>query len=116
MARRWCWVDPIVEGIVALLCAIGAATLIGMFFGWLLRPAQWNGMRAVLPGRGDGEGLEAAVQWLSWLRKAGLFQGEVVLWDVGLTPRGREVALRLSLNRPWVTCCPQGALEEWLTL
>ena len=53
-------------------------------------------MRAVLPGRGDGEGLEAAVQWLSWLRKAGLFQGEVVLWDVGLTPVGGR----------WPFACP----------
>ena len=32
----------------------------------------------------------------------------------GLTPEGRELALRLALRWSWVTCCPSGALEEWL--
>ena len=32
----------------------------------------------------------------------------------GGTTEGRELALHLALRWNWVTCCPRGALEEWL--
>ena len=88
---------PVTEAILALLCALGAAVLL-----------------TVIPGRGDGDSLEAALRQLAWLRRAGLFRGEAVIWDAGLTPEGRELALHLALRWSWVTCCPRGALEEWL--
>ena len=93
---------PIEEGVLAFLCCVGAFSLIALFFGWLLRPGE------------DGGGLEVALRQLAWLRRAGLFRGEAVIWDAGLTPEGRELALRLARRWPWVTCCPGGALEEWL--
>ena len=105
---------PIEEGMLALLCAVGAASLIGLFFAWLVRPMRGDGLLAVLPAQGDGEALEGTLRLLSWLRRAGLFPGEAVIWDAGLTSQGRELALRLALRWPWVTCCPRGALDEWL--
>ena len=105
---------PVEEGVLAFLCCVGAFSLIALFFGWLLRPGEGAGCWAVLPGRGDGGGLEVALRQLAWLRRAGLFRGEAVIWDAGLTPEGRELALRLARRWPWVTCCPGGALEEWL--
>ena len=105
---------PVEEGMLALLCAVGAAALIWLFFGWLIRPAKVDRLWTVLPAQGGGAALEGTLQWLAWLRRAGLFHGEAVIWDVGLTAEGREVALRLCLRWPWVTCCPKGSLEEWL--
>ena len=49
---------PIEEGVLAFLCCVGAVSLIALFFGWLLRPGEGAGCWAVLPGRGDGGGLE----------------------------------------------------------
>ena len=105
---------PVTEAILALLCALGAAALLWLFFGWLVRPASVHNLWTVIPSRGDGDTLEAALRQLAWLRRAGLFRGVAVIWDAGLTPEGRELALHLALRWPWVTCCPRGALEEWL--
>ena len=105
---------PVTEAILALLCALGAAALLWLFFGWLVRPASVHNLWTVIPGRGDGDSLEAALRQLAWLRRAGLFRGEAVIWDAGLTQEGRELVLRLTLRWNWVTCCPGGALEEWL--
>ena len=102
------------EGLAAFLCGVGACTLIALFFLWLLRPAQAEQLWTVLPGRGDGGALECTLQWLSWLRRAGLFQGEAVIWDADLTPEGRGLALRLTLRWSWVTLRPRGSLEEWM--
>lgn len=66
------------------------------------------------PGRGPGEDLEAGLRQLAWLRRAGLFRGEAVIWDEALDREGRQLALRLALRWPWVICCPPGELEEWL--
>ena len=105
---------PVTEAILALLCALGAAVLLWLLLGWLVRPASVHNLRTVIPGRGDGDSLEAALRQLAWLRRAGLFRGEAVIWDAGLTPEGRELALHLALRWSWVTCCPRGALEEGL--
>ena len=102
------------EGVLAFLCVTGAAAIWGLLFGCLVRPSRPDGLRVVLPGRGNGTDLEPALRWLAWLRQLGLFSGEAVLWDAGLTAEGRERALRLALRWPWVSCCPTGALEEWL--
>ena len=104
---------PVTEAILALLCALGAAVLLWLFFGWLVRPASVHNLWTVIPGRGDGDSLEAALRQLAWLRRAGLFRGEAVIWDAGLTPEGRELARHRALRWPGGTCGPRGALEEW---
>ena len=52
MARRWCPVGPVTEAILALLCALGAATMLWLFFGWLVRPASVYNLWTVIPGGG----------------------------------------------------------------
>ena len=99
---------------LALLCGVGAAALMALFLSWLLRPGDFRQMRVVVSGRGEGERLEALLQWLAWLRRTGLFRGEAVIWDAGLTPAGRELALELTLRWNWVALCPRGGLEKWL--
>lgn len=102
------------EAALALLCALGVGSLLWLLFGLLVRPARGREPWVVLPGRGPGEDLEAGLRQLAWLRRAGLFRGEAVIWDAGLTPEGWELALHLALRWSWITCCPRGALEEWL--
>lgn len=99
---------------LALLCALGAGALVWLLAGWLVRPAACRRFPVVLPAWGDGEGLEGGLRWLAWLRGAGLFRGQAVIWDRDLTPAGRRLALDLCLRWPWVTCCPGGTLEEFL--
>ncbi|MFR4561235.1 MAG: hypothetical protein ACLT5P_08420 [Flavonifractor plautii] len=97
----------------ALLCPGRGEPAVGA-----VRPAGPSGPGGepwvVLPGRGPGEDLEAGLRQLAWLRQAGLFRGEAVIWDEALDREGRQLALRLALRWPWVICCPPGELEEWL--
>lgn len=81
------------EAALALLCAVGAGSLLWLLFGLLVRPAQGREPWVVLPGRGSGEDLEAGLRQLAWLRRAGLFRGEAVIWDEDLDREGRQLAL-----------------------
>ena len=103
------------EGILTFFCGVGGISIAVCFFLFLLRPLCLDQSWIVLPARGDGDEAENILQWYAWLRRMGLLRGEVVLWDVSLTPKGRELALHLTLRWPWVSCCPPGALEEWLS-
>lgn len=103
------------EMAAAALFLIGTAALIWWLLGWALRPAAGAPVWMVLPGEGDGEGLEEALRWLAWNRESGGVRGWAVIVDRSLTPRGRELALRLARRWDWVSCCPQGCLEEWLS-
>ena len=83
------------EAALALLCALGVGSLLWLLFGLLVRPARGREPWVVLPGRGPGEDLEAGLRQLAWLRRAGLFRGEAVIWDEALDREGRQLALRL---------------------
>ena len=56
---------PVTEAILALQCAVGAAALLWLLFGWLVRPASVHNLWTVIPGRGDGGTLEAALRQLA---------------------------------------------------
>ena len=99
----------------AILFMIGAAARLWYLFGRLMRPIRGEQIWMVLPGEGDGEGLEETLRWLAWCRESGTFRGWAVIFDRSLTPRGRELALNLARRWSWVSCCPAGSLEEWLS-
>ena len=104
----------ILEMVMAFLCVIGIATILWIVLGWTVRPVFGSSAVVLIPTKGDGNQLEAQLMGLSWLRAMGLIQGEVILYDEGLTKKGREVALHLALRWQWVSCCPNGMLEEWV--
>ena len=104
----------ILEMVMAFLCVIGIATILWIVLGWTVRPVFRSPVMVVIPAKGDGGQLEAQLMGLSWLRAMGLIQGETILYDEGLTQKGREVALHLALRWQWVSCCPNGMLEEWV--
>ena len=78
-----------------LLAAFGLVSLGWLALGALLRPRDGWG-RMVVAARGDGDGLEQAVRWAMWLRRTGLWRGEVVIEDLGLTEDGRALARLLA--------------------
>ena len=106
--------EGIWEALAALFCAAGLALVLWWLIGRLLRPFPAGGLCALLAGRGDGEGLEQSVRAFIWLRSLGLLSCPVVIADAGLSPRGRGLALRLTLRWPGVALWPAGALEEYI--
>ena len=102
------------EVLTALFCAAGLALALWWLVGRLLRPIPRQKLCALVPGRGDGEGLEQSVRAFIWLRSLGLLSCPVVIADAGLTSAGRELALRLALRWPEVVLWPAGALEEYI--
>ena len=49
-----------------------------------------------------------------WLRGLGLLRSPVLIVDVGLTPAGRELALRLASRWPEVALWPAEDLPDYL--
>lgn len=79
----------------ALLSAFGLVSLVWLALGALLLPVGCP-TRAVVTGRGRGDGLEQAVKALVWLRRTGLWRGEVVIEDGGLDRAGLTLAQALA--------------------
>ena len=104
----------LIEALLAGLCAAGLAFFSWWLFGRVLRPLPGQGVCALLPGRGDGEGLEQSVRAFVWLRSLGLLSCCVVIADLDLTAQGREVALRLALRWPEVVLWPAGDLPDYI--
>lgn len=102
------------EWVVGILSVVGAAVLLWLFFGWMIRPTPSPDLWVVVQGQGDGSDLEEKLRELAWLRRAGLFRGSAVVLDYDLNQTGRELLLRLALRWSWVSCCPKGSLEEWV--
>ncbi len=97
---------------LAAVCTLGLAFAAWWLLGRLLRPIPGREGFAVLPGRGDGEGLEQGVRSFLWLRSLGLLNCPVVIADVSLSPEGREVALRAASRWPEVLVWPASSLAE----
>ena len=91
------------DATMTILAALALGMVGWCFFGRMLRPIPGPDVRAVIWGTGDGEHLENSVRSLIWLRGMGLLTCPIVVLDRGLTPRGREIALRVAERWPSVT-------------
>lgn len=80
--------------VLGLLAAFGLLALCWLLLGRLLLPVPLN-LTVSLTGHGDGEGLEQGVRALHWLRRTGLWRGDIRIVDGGLSPRGLAVARQL---------------------
>ena len=85
----------IVQFIAVLLAAFGLVSLGWLALGALLLPGRCAA-RFVVPARGGGEGLEQTVRSLLWLRRTGLWRGELVIEDRGLDGDGLALARTLA--------------------
>lgn len=87
---RW-----ILELLAVLLAAFGLLSLGWLAVGWLLLPGVCPA-RMVVDAKGDAGGLEQTVKALLWLRRTGLWWGEVVIEDCGLSREGTALARTLA--------------------
>ena len=78
-----------------LLAAFGLVSLGWLALGALLLPGGC-GARMVVAARGGADGLEQTVKALLWLRRTGLWRGEVVIEDLGLDGDGAALARALA--------------------
>ena len=87
--------------LAALLAAFGLVSLGWLALGALLLPGVCPA-RMVVDARDSGDGLEQTVKALLWLRRTGLWWGEVVIEDCGLNREG-EILARTLAGRNGVT-------------
>ena len=81
--------------LAALLAAFGLVSLGWLALGALLLPGVCPA-RMVVDARDSGDGLEQTVKALLWLRRTGLWWGEVVIRDRGLDQAGTALARALA--------------------
>ena len=115
MARRCCSMGILGEILLTALCVLGLSLAGWWLTGRLLRPIPHSAVYAVIPCRGDGDGMEQTVRALVWLRSLGLLNCPVILMDAGLSPMGRETALRLALRWPDVILWPAEDLKTYIS-
>ena len=99
---------------LAVVCILVLALAGWWLFGLLLRPLPGREARVVLTGQGTGEELEQQVRSFLWLRGLGLLRCPIIIADVGLTPAGWELALRLTARWPEVILWPASDLGDYI--
>lgn len=85
----------VVQFIAVLLAAFGLVSLGWLALGALVLPGGCAA-RMVITAKGCGDGLEQTVKALLWLRRTGLWRGEVVIEDCGLDEGGAALARALA--------------------
>ena len=78
-----------------LLAAFGLVSLGWLAVGALLLPGVCPA-RMTVDAKGAGDGLEQTIKALLWLRRTGLWWGEVVIEDCGLNREGMALARALA--------------------
>lgn len=105
------------DGVVALLAAIGLASIIWTIARAVLYagPERRREIAALLPAQGDGERLEEQLLALQTLRgERGVF-GRVLLVDCGLSQEGLRLARGLARKHPWAALCGQEEIAKYLS-
>ena len=102
------------EAAAATLCVLGLTGALWWLLGRMLRPLPRGSAFVLLRGRGEGTGLEQTVRGFIWLRSLGVLNSSILIADLGLNPRGREIALRLCARWPGVILWPAEELTDYL--
>lgn len=105
------------DGVVALLAAVGLASVIWTAVRAVLYAGaeRRRGVVALLPAAGGGEGLEEQVKTLRALREERELFGTVLLVDCGLSEEGRALAELLAGADRWVSLCRQDEVADFLS-
>ena len=99
------------DGLVAMLAAVGLATILWMIVSLFLRNRRqlFSRVTAVVPASGAGGDLEYTVHTLSQVRyDRGAF-GTIVILDCGLT----ELAQLLTREEDYVVLCPKEQAADY---
>ena len=85
----------VLQFLAILLAAFGLVSLGWLAVGALLLPGVCPA-RMMVDAKGSGDGLEQTVKALLWLRRTGLWWGEVIIEDCGLDREGMALARALA--------------------
>ena len=88
----------IIQCFAILLAAFGLVCLGWLALGMMLLTGRCA-TRLTVSAQGGGEGLEQTVKGLLWLRRTGLWRGEVDIEDCGLNTDGLALARALARKR-----------------
>ena len=104
------------DGLVAMLAAVGVASILWLLAGLVLRfPRETlHQVVALVPARGGANGLEHAVRTLEQLRGQYGGFGSIVIVDCGLNEVGRQVAALLAREERDVSLCTRENIGEFL--
>ena len=104
------------DGLVALLAAIGLATLLWLIVSvfFRLKKETLHHVTAMVPARGGANGLEHTVHTLEQLRYEHGGFGAILIVDCGLNEVGRQVAALLSREDRDVALCTREELPDFL--
>ena len=103
------------DGLVAMLAAVGLATILWMIVSLFLRNRRqlFSRVTAVVPASGAGGDLEYTVHTLSQVPyDRGAF-GTIVILDCGLTEEGLELAQLLTREEDYVVLCPKEQAADY---
>ena len=103
------------DGLVAMLAAIGLASLMWMVVRALFfaQPERRQGVVALIPAQGDGDALE--VHTLERMRREQGVLGMILLVDCGLTDEGQRVSRLLAREDRWVALCQMEEIGRYLS-
>lgn len=104
------------DGLVAMLAAIGLATLLWLAVSVFLRIRRetLHQVVALVPARGAANGLEHAVRTLEQLRYEHGGFGSIVIVDCGLNEVGQQVAALLAREERDVSLCRREEVPDFL--
>lgn len=103
------------DGLIALLAAIGLASILwAIVRAVLLVPARPRAT-ALISARGSGEDLEEQVMALSLLHLDQDAPGEILLVDCGLTEEGRKRCALLERQNRRVSFCTKEEIGKYIT-
>ena len=104
------------DGILALLAAIGLASMIwALVRAVLFQKPPRQGVVVLICARGDGAELEQQVRELTVLHRERGVVGEIFLVDCGLSEEGRQLCRLLARGDRRVTLCKSGEIETYIT-
>ena len=105
------------DGLVAMLAAIGLASLMWMVVRALFfaQPERRQGVVALITAQGDGDALEQQVHTLECMRREQGVLGMILLVDCGLTDEGQRVSRLLAREDRWVALCQMEEIGRYLS-
>lgn len=104
------------DGLIAMLAAVGLASLMWAAVKAVLYPAppRRPGTVALIPAQGDGESLEQQLRALRQIQKEKNVFGIILLVDCGLSEEGRKLSRLLAREDRSVALCRQEEIEKYL--
>ena len=105
------------DGLIALLAAVGLASMIWTAVRAVLfaGPERRAEIAALLVARGGGEEREEQLLVLQGLREEQGMFGRTLLVDCGLSDEGRKRAEILARKHRWVSLCGKDEIGYYLT-